>query len=175
MWIIFLKPNAELTWGPMLIRFTMLLWHGRLDRKCVLVYIFTEKLFKKKNSVTEFLRLSLLRSAETFLTRFDFDRRSTSNQLTLQQLGDCTKIKNNKCVMFGVFDHCAGRLRSVTGQSKPSTNIWLPAAQRRLSVVVRILWTIYGQLDENHLMNTCRKWPQAWESVGMVWRLLGKE
>lgn len=119
------------------------------------VYLCTylqKNCFKKKNSVTEFLRLSLLRSAETFLTRFDFDRRSTSNQLTLQQLGDCTKIKNNKCVMFGVFDHCTGRLRSVTGQSKPSTNlIWLPAAQRRLSVVVRILWTIYGQLDEKSL------------------------
>lgn len=134
-----------------------------------------------KKIVTEFLRLSLLRSAETFLTRFDFDRRSTSNQLSLQQLGDCTKIKKNKCVMFGVFDHCTGRLRSVTGQSKPSTNlIWLPAAQRRLSVVVRILWTIYGQLDEKSLNEHMQpNWKELTSSVRSrrngLWRLLGKE
>lgn len=105
------KPNAELTWGPIPIRLAVLLQHGHMDRKRTYVHIYKKG---QKNSVTEILSLSLLRSAKTFLMRFNWDRCSTShtktnNGLTLQHDGNVG--------MSGVFDQCAGTLRPATGQS----------------------------------------------------------
>lgn len=73
--------------------------------------------------------------------RFNFDRHSTSNTVSLNQLTFhqwMTVGNYRNSAMSGVFDQCAGTLRAVIGQSEPCTNlIWLPPAPRRLLVVVR--------------------------------------
>lgn len=62
VWIIFLKPNAELTWGPMPIRFTVLLQHGLvswIEDMYLCTYL---KISGQRKCVTELS--TLLRSAK---------------------------------------------------------------------------------------------------------------